>query len=96
MVRRKPLSDFLLGVSVLLLTACAHDSPPPPKPTPAADPRICAPIEPEPPVKGALVQPVTEVEQSDFEAFVSGEWASRAWGRRGWGRAGIAREQFCR
>jgi hypothetical protein len=57
----------------------------------APDPRLCQPIKPEPPVQGGLVAPVTDQEQADLAAFLTGEAAARDWGRQGWDRARIAR-----
>jgi hypothetical protein len=84
--------------AVFALVGCAHDNAPAPGgPAPKGpDPRICAAIEKEPGVKGDLVQPATDEERADLEAFLSGEWAARDWGRCGWGRAKIAKDQYCR
>lgn len=85
-----------LSASALILSSCAtRSAPPPPIEQPAAeaqDPRVCAPLEAEPPVAGDIVQPVTAEEVEGTRAFLNGEAEARAWGRRGWGRAAVARE----
>lgn len=81
-----------------LLTACATPSRPKPveQPAPrAVDPRVCARIEAEPPVKGGIVQPATDAERAATDAFLNGEAEARAWGRRGWDRADLAKREAC-
>lgn len=95
---RRTCKAFGLFLYTIALVGCAHDGASLdtiPQPTPAADPRICADIPQEPPVRGALVQPVTPEEQVGFEEFANGEWAARAWGRLGWRVVGVAQKQFC-
>lgn len=68
---------------------------PPPAPV-ACDPRLTAPIKPEPPVQGSIVQPVTAEQRAATEAFLTGEAAARDWGREGWDRAAVARDGCAR
>lgn len=87
----------LAGGAAIALTACASGPVKSPGPAPqAADPRICAALEPEPDVAGGIVQPVNDVERDAIEEFLSGEFDARAWGRRGWHRAAISRETYCK
>lgn len=78
----------------MALTACATPSSPgsvaQPRPV-APDPRVCAELEREPPVQGGIVQPATETERAETEAFLNGEAEARSWGRRGWERAKLAK-----
>ena len=74
----------------LALTACATPSSLQPAPI-APDPRLCAPLKPEPPVQGGIVQPATDEERAATEAFLNGEAAARDWGRQGWARATLAK-----
>jgi len=80
-------------MSSLLLGCATHSKPGPVRePAPkAVDPRVCARIEPEPPVQGGIVQPATAAERAETEAFLNGEAEARAWGRRGWERVGLAK-----
>lgn len=80
----------------MILASCGTPSAPRPgaiePPAPAAcDPRLTAPIEVEPPVRGTIVQPVTPAEVEATRDFLNGEAEARAWGRRGWARAAVAR-----
>lgn len=99
MLRSKRTPLAVLFVASLALSACATRSKlgsiaePAPR---AADPRLCARIEAEPSVVGGIVQPATEHERAETEAFLNGEAEARAWGRRGWDRADLARRQSCR
>lgn len=92
------LNAIFAGISLLAVSACAHNAGPPPVivPAKAPDPRICAAIEPEPSVDGALVQPITPEEQTAFQRFMDAEFGSRLWGRRGWARATLSRDLYCR
>lgn len=56
----------------------------------ACDPRLTAPVKPEPPVAGSIVQPVTPQERAATGAFLTGEATAREWGREGWDRAALA------
>ena len=80
-----------------MLASCAKPFSPAAKPVvqPAAkavDPRLCAPSEPEPPVVGSIVAPVTPVEVEATRDHLTSDAEARAWGRRGWDRAALARE----
>lgn len=90
------ISGALICVS---LTACAgprvkRGPATPPAPL-AADPRICADIEPAPAVAGGLVQPVTQEQRDAVQAFLHGELELWSWGSRGWERARISRDAYC-
>lgn len=89
-----------LAFVALALAACADHPGPAPgveQPAPrAADARLCADLEPAPPVAGGLVQPVTQAQRDAVQAFLNGELDLWAWGKRGWSRAAIARSQYCR
>jgi len=58
----------------------------------AADPRLCVPLKPEPPVRGSIVQPVTAEEAAATRDYLNSAAQARAWGREGWTRAGVAAE----
>ena len=93
MRRPNPMLPAVLFASSLILGACATRSSPPPLVDPAPrkpDPRLCAPPEPEPPVRGSVVQPATDTEREATAAFLNGEAEARSWGRRGWDRARLA------
>lgn len=83
----------VLCASLLILAACAKPSPlPPPVIDPVRpDPRLCAQIEPEPPVAGSIIAPVTEAEREAVRDHLTSDAEARAWGRRGWERVAIAR-----
>lgn len=88
-----PILPAVLFASSLILGACATPSSPPRLVDPAPrkpDPRLCAPTEAEPPVRGSVVQPATDAEREATAAFLNGEAEARSWGRRGWDRAKLA------
>ena len=88
-----PMLPAVLFASSLILAACATPSSPPRLVDPAPrkpDPRLCAPTEAEPPVRGSVVQPATDAEREATAAFLNGEAEARSWGRRGWDRAKLA------
>jgi hypothetical protein len=98
MPRSRPTLLAVLFVASSALIGCATPSKPGPiaEPAPlAADPRVCARLEPEPPVQGGIIQPATDAEREATEAFLTGESEARAWGRRGWERAKLARAREC-
>lgn len=81
----------LFAVSCLLTSCATPSAPPAERPAgPPPDPRLCAILQAEPPVLGGIVQPATEEERRQTQAFLEGEAAARAWGRAGWERAGLA------
>lgn len=78
------------------LTACATRSSQVDKPAPrAADPRVCAKVEDEPPVVGTIPKAATSAESRGLETFLNGEAEARSWGRRGWDRAALAIRTSC-
>jgi hypothetical protein len=88
----------LSGLSLALIGCATPSKPgkveqPAPK---AANPLLCARVEPEPPVMGGIVQPATETERDATALFLSGEAEARSWGRRGWERADLARREACK
>ncbi|HCQ54416.1 MAG TPA: hypothetical protein DIV82_11290, partial [Brevundimonas diminuta] len=58
----------------------------------AVDPRLCAPLEAEPPAAGSIVAPVTPAEADAVRDHLTSDAEARSWGRRGWERAGVAKE----
>lgn len=81
----------------LILASCGGRSSLPVDPIipPAAktvDPRLCAPLKPEPPVQGSIVQPVTPAEADATRDHLASDAESRVWGREGWLRAAVAAE----
>jgi len=85
----------LLAAS-LILTSCGARSSLPVEPiaplAPAAiDPRLCAPLEAEPPVDGSIVAPATPAEADTTRDHLTSDAEARAWGRRGWERADVAK-----
>lgn len=84
-----------LCVSLSILGACAKPSSLPVEPIAqpapvAADPRLCAPLEAEPPVAGTIVVPVTAEEREATREHLTSDADARSWGRRGWERASVA------
>lgn len=63
----------------------------------APDPRICAPVEPEPerPAGAGVPEPVTAEEWQAYTPFERHLIQHEEWGRRGWAIVEIARER-CR
>lgn len=87
----------VLCVSSPILASCGGRSSLPTEPIvqprpPAVDPRLCLPAEPEPPVEGSIILPVTPAEIAAVRDHLTSDQAAREWGREGWERAGIARE----
>lgn len=85
-----------LIAACLILTACAKpsdDLPRPLPPLPVTDPRVCADPEPEPPVMGSIVAPVTVPEVEATKSHLESDADARRWGRRGWEIVAIARKQ---
>ena len=81
----------------MILASCGGRSSLPTEPIipPAAkaiDPRLCAPLKPEPPVEGSIVQPVTPAEADATRDHLASDAEARAWGREGWARAAVASE----
>ncbi len=85
---------MLLTTAAILLTSCAS-APQPPPPIAKPDPRICAPIEPAPPIQGGIVQPVTQEQVDAVTEFLRGSADLWFWGNRGWARAELAKTQYC-
>ena len=86
-----------LFAASLILTSCGARSSLPvetvaPVAPAAVDPRLCAPLEEEPPVAGSIVAPVTSVEADAVRDHLTSDAEARSWGRRGWERASVARE----
>lgn len=85
----------LLAASLILTSCGARSSLPVESVAPVApaavDPRLCAPLEPEPPVAGSIVAPVTPAEADATRDHLTNDAEARAWGRRGWERAVLAR-----
>lgn len=84
-----------LFAASLILTSCGARSSLPVEPiapvAPAAvDPRLCAPLEAEPPVAGSIVAPVTAAEADAVRDHLTSDAEARSWGRRGWERARLA------
>ncbi len=82
----------------MILASCGGRSSLPTEPIvpPAAqalDPRLCAPLKPEPPVEGSIVQPVTPAEADATRDHLTSDAEARAWGREGWARAAVAAER---
>lgn len=78
------------------LTGCATRSSQVDKPAPrAADPRVCAKVEDEPPVEGTIPVAETSAERRGLDLFLNGEAEARAWGRRGWDRVALALTNSC-
>ncbi|MGQ2989533.1 MAG: hypothetical protein ACT6RD_11830 [Brevundimonas sp.] len=57
----------------------------------AVDPRLCAPLKPEPPVRGSVILPVTPEEVEAVRDHLTSDAEARDWAREGWDRAAIAR-----
>lgn len=92
MFRATLFALLLCSASSLILIGCATPSPRPvPVEPDRPDPRLCAPLELEPPVLGSIVAPVTAEEREATRAHLTSEAEARAWGRRGWERSAIAR-----
>lgn len=94
------LSRTLRGVALiavsLILTSCGGRSnlpdEPIAQPAPAAvDPRLCAPLKPEPPTRGSVIEPVTLEEAAAVGDHLTSDAEAREWAREGWDRAAIAR-----
>lgn len=91
----------VLIATSLTLASCAKPSGPeagpiePPAP-PAPDPRLCAPVPPEPPVEGSIIAPATAEEAEAVRRFLNGEAVARAWGRDLEGRARLTVDTVCR
>ncbi|WP_341020645.1 hypothetical protein [Brevundimonas diminuta] len=85
----------LLAASLILASCGARSSlpiePAAPVAPAAVDPRLCAPLEAEPPAIGSIVAPVTAAEAVAVRDHLTSDAEARAWGRRGWERAELAR-----
>ncbi|MCZ4109521.1 hypothetical protein O3U67_15635 [Brevundimonas diminuta] len=84
-----------LFAASLILTSCGARSSLPvetvaPVAPAAVDPRLCAPLEAEPPVAGTIVAPVTADEADAVRDHLTSDAEARSWGRRGWERAAVA------
>lgn len=91
------MRPVVLSAASLILASCGGRSSLPTEPIvqPAAksiDARLCAPLKPEPPVEGSIVQPVTAAEADATRDHLASDAEARAWGREGWERAAVAAE----
>lgn len=83
----------------LMSASCATPSNPDPVKPPApvaVDPRLCAPLKPEPEPRGSIVAPASTDEALATGEHLDSDAEARDWGRQGWDRAALAMAAFCR